>query len=179
MNALCDVTASTLILVDLQTRLMPAIHDGQAVASRAAILARAAKLLDVPIVATEQSPASLGHTVSQLQELCDTTIAKSHFDASTEAAFIDSLAPQRDELIVAGCEAHVCVMQTVLGLLERDYRVWLVTDAIGSRHPHDLKAAIDRAGATGARLVTTEMVIFEWMRDSHHPAFKSLLELVK
>lgn len=179
MTTLCDANASTLILVDLQARLMPAIDDGKNVVGRAMILAKAAKLLDVPVIATEQSPASLGHTVSQLQTLCDKTVAKSHFDACAETAFIDSLDPQRDELIVAGCEAHVCVMQSVLGLLERGHRVRLVIDAIGSRHPLDRATAIDRAGAAGAMLVTTEMVVFEWMRHSHHPVFKSILELVK
>ena len=179
MNALCDASSSMLILVDLQARLMPAIHDGKNVVDRAMLLANAAKLLDVPIIATEQSPASLGHNVDQLQALCDKTVAKSHFNACAEATFIDSLDPQRDELIVAGCEAHVCVMQSVLGLLERGYRVRLVIDAIGSRHPLDRTTAIDRASAAGAMPVTTEMVVFEWMRHSHHPAFKPILELVK
>lgn len=158
---------------------MPAIHGGQGVVDRTARLARAARLLDVPVIATEQNPAGLGPSVPRLHELCDEVIAKTHFDASAETSLLDRLDPQRDELVVVGCEAHVCVLQTVLGLIERGYRVRLAVDAIGSRDPLDRTAAIDRAGAAGVSLVTSEMVIFEWLRHSTHPAFRRVLDLVK
>jgi nicotinamidase-related amidase len=179
MNRLCDATSSMLILIDLQARLMPAIEHGGKVVKRAATLAKAAGLLGVPVIGTEQNPAGLGPNVPEIRGLCDETIPKSHFNASAEEQFRSRLDPQRNELIVAGCEAHVCVMQTVLGLIERGYRVRLVIDATGSRQPQDRMAAIERAGAAGAMPVTTEMVVFEWLRHSDHPAFKRVLELVK
>lgn len=179
MHQLCDATRSTLILVDLQERLMPAIHDGHQVAERAMLLAETARLIAVPVIATEQSPASLGSSLPGLGECCTEIITKTHFEAFAEAGTLSRLDPQRDELLIAGCEAHVCVLQTVLGLTGRGYRVRLVSDAIGSRHPPDRAAAIDRAMAAGVSLVTTEMVIFEWLRHSEHPAFRQVLQLVK
>lgn len=179
MHRLCDVMRSTLIIIDLQERLMPAIHDGQKVVERSALLAEAARMLDVPVIATEQNPAGLGPGVPRLRVLCDEVVKKTHFDASAEAALLTCLEPRRDELVVVGCEAHVCVLQTVLGLVGRGYDVRLVSDAIGSRNPLDRAAAIDRAAAAGVSLVTSEMVVFEWLRHSGHPAFRRLLESVK
>lgn len=179
MDRLCDATTSTLLLVDLQARLMPAIHEGSSVVERARILALAARQLDIPVIGTEQNPAGLGANVDELGELCHRTVAKRHFDASAEESFSACRDPQRDEWIIAGCEAHVCVMQTVLGLIEHGQRVRLVTDAVGSRRPHDKNVAIERAVAAGATPVTAEMVVFEWMRHSDHRAFKSILGLIK
>lgn len=179
MNRLCDAVSSMLILVDLQARLMPAIYDGRKVVDRATVLAKAARLLDVPVLGTEQSPAGLGPNVDEIRELCDHTLTKRHFDATAEERLPSHLDPRRPELIVAGCEAHVCVLQTVLGLIGRGHTVRLVVDAIGSRNPRDREAAIDRAGAAGAMLLTTEMVVFEWMRHSDHPAFRRIIELIK
>jgi len=142
--------------------------------------AQAAKLLTVPIVGTAQYPAGLGPNVADLHALCNTVIAKTDFDACGEPAFIAALdATDRPDLIVTGCEAHVCVLQTVLGLLEANRKVRLVVDAIGSRQLLNKTIAIDRAKAAGAELVTTEMVLFEWMRSSAHPRFKEVLRLIK
>ena len=93
-------------------------------------------------------------------------------------------APQEEEaepsaIVIAGCEAHVCLMQTALSLLEEEFEVWVVTDACGSRTERNRDAAFDRLAGAGAELVTTEMVAFEWLRSSSHPAFKQLLALVK
>jgi nicotinamidase-related amidase len=92
-------------------------------------------------------------------------------------------APQEDEgramIVIAGCEAHVCLMQTALGLLEQEFDVWVVTDACSSRSERNRDAAFDRLAGAGAELVTTEMVAFEWLRTAEHPAFKEVLGLVK
>ncbi|MCL6638040.1 MAG: isochorismatase family protein, partial [Alicyclobacillus sp.] len=88
-------------------------------------------------------------------------------------------APARQTVVLAGCEAHVCVLQTALGLLEHDFDVWVVTDACGSRHERDRDAALDRLAANCVELVTTEMVGFEWLRDADHPRFREALALLK
>jgi nicotinamidase-related amidase len=88
-------------------------------------------------------------------------------------------APARESLVLAGCEAHVCLMQTALGLLEEELEVWVVTDACSSRSERNRDAAFDRLAGAGAELVTTEMVAFEWLRDAEHPRFKDVLALVK
>lgn len=179
MSDLCDSSRSTLIVIDLQERLMPAIHKGSEVIRRAKILAQAAKILTVPVIGTAQSASKLGPNVAQISEYLDQTVAKDNFDSCAAAGFHAALPDSRSELIVVGCEAHVCVLQTVLGLLNREYKVKLVADAVGSRRPFDKAVALDRAAAAGAEIVTSEMVVFEWLRDSNHPEFRQLIALVK
>lgn len=182
MNGLCDASRSTLIIIDLQERLMPAIHEGDAVVRNALRLAQTAKLLGIPVLGTAQNPQGLGPNVAEVHAQCDRVFAKMDFDACAEQAFLDALAVERgerDDLIVAGCEAHVCVLQSVLGLLGRGHRVRLVADATGSRVPFNKQIALERARDAGAELLTTEMVLFEWMRSAEHPRFKDMLRLVK
>jgi nicotinamidase-related amidase len=170
---------STLLLIDLQQRLMPMITGGEAVVANARRLAEAARLMDVPVLATEQNPAGLGGNVEMIAALSARTLAKNFFDATREAAFANFLPPERPTIVVAGCETHVCVMQTVLGLLGEGRSVALVSDAVGSRSEANRDAALARAKAHGAELVTTEMVVFEWLETSDHPRFRDALRLVK
>jgi nicotinamidase-related amidase len=135
---LLSAERSVLLLIDLQQRLVPAIHDGDRVVSRAARLAEAAQLLDVPVLATEQYPAGLGPV-----------------------------------------ETHVCVLQTALELAGSRHRVILAADAAGSRDPADHQAAVDRVRQHGVEVVTSEMVLFEWLRDSRHPSFRQVQKLLR
>jgi nicotinamidase-related amidase len=176
---LLTAESAGVLLIDLQERLMPAIYDGDVVVSRAVRLAEAARLLDVPIAATEQYPAGLGPTVPPLAAYPQSTLAKTTFSAVDDPGFSALLPPGTSEIVVAGCEAHICVLQTVLGLVVRRHRVLLVADAIGSRDPADRAAAIDRARAHGVEIVTSEMVLFEWLRDSQHPKFREVQKLLK
>jgi nicotinamidase-related amidase len=170
---------AVLLLIDLQERLLPAIHDGDTVVARAARLAAAARLLDVPVRATEQYPAGLGATVASLKDYPQAVLAKTAFSALDDAGFAELLPAGTSEIVVAGCEAHVCVLQTVLGLINSPRRVVLVADATGSRDPADKAAAIDRARQHGAEIVTSEMVLFEWLRDARHPKFREVQKLLK
>jgi hypothetical protein len=88
-------------------------------------------------------------------------------------------APERNTILMAGCEAHVCLLQTALVLLEDEFDVWVITDACGSRTERNRDAAFDRLAGAGAELVTTEMVLFEWMQTCEHPRFKEVLALIK
>lgn len=171
--------SSILLLVDLQQRLMPSIAGADEVVTNAKRLAEAAGLVGVPVLATEQNPEGLGGNVPQIAELASRTLAKNFFDATRETSFDDFLPPDRSTIVVAGCEAHVCVMQTVLGLLDKGRSVRLVRDAVGSRSTANRDAALERAKAHGAELVTTEMVVFEWLETSDHPRFRDALKLVK
>jgi nicotinamidase-related amidase len=179
MTILCQPDDCTLLVVDPQTRLMPAIHEGEAVIRRCVLLATAAKELGIHVIGTEQNPDGLGPLVPEIASLCDTTLAKFHFSAAAEEGFLRRLPAGRNTIVVAGCEAHICVFQTLAGLVEAGHAIKLVADAIGSRHPHDRRAAIDRARAIGAEVVTTEMVIFEWLGTSEHPKFKRLAQLIR
>jgi len=179
MSYLCDASRTTLIIVDLQEKLMPVIGDAEQVLQRAVLLAQAAKLLEIPVIGTAQQPLRLGRTVAPVHALLDRTVEKSSFDACAQPKFMTALSNGRDELVVLGCEAHVCVLQTVLGLLHRQRRVKLVSDAIGSRRGSDKQAAIERARAAGAEIVSSEMLMFEWMGGSDHPKFREMLKLIK
>jgi len=158
---------------------MPAIHDGEVVLARAARVAQAARMLGVPVRATEQYPGGLGPTVAALSPYPEAVLAKTIFSALDDPDFPALLPIGSSEIIVVGCEAHVCVLQTVLGLLAEGHRVVVVADAIGSRDPADKALAIDRARQDGAEIVSSEMVLFEWLRDSRHPQFRDVQRLLK
>jgi len=175
-----DAARCQLLLVDFQARLMPAIHDGVRVLRRAVMLADAARLLGVPVHGTEQNPRGLGPNDSLVRQRCASTRVKMHFDACEDGLLHTlDLTPGAAELVVAGCEAHVCLLQTVLGLRRAGRRVWVVADACGSRSPADHGLAMQRLRDAGVTLVSTEMVLFEWAHHCRHPAFKDLLALVK
>ena len=200
---LLDVTESQLVLIDYQERLMPAIFEGPAVLANALRLAQVAQLMEVPVWGTEQNPSRLGGNDPALRALCQKTLAKMHFSAAEEGlgewlrppakpqqgGNARSLpkhlqkpalqAPERGTIVIAGCEAHVCLMQTALDLIEDEFEVWVVTDACSSRTERNRDAAFDRLAGAGAELVTTEMVAFEWLGSCEHPAFKDVLGLIK
>lgn len=179
MSTLCDPRRSTLILIDLQQRLMPAIDDGDNVLRQALRLARVARMIDVPVLGTAQNPEGLGPNVADVAAMCERVIVKTDFDACAAPGFLDALTGERNELVVAGCESHVCVLQTVLGLRDRGYHVRLAADAVGSRHPFNKAVALERMRAAGVGIVTAEMVMFEWLRSSRHPKFRDMLQLIR
>lgn len=169
---------SSLLLVDVQAKLMPAISQGMEVVDRCTLLATIAGLLEVPVIATEQVPDKLGPNVESVRELCHHTVSKYHFDACPDG-LIDALPEGRQHIVIGGCETHVCMLQTALSLLDAGYKVWVVADATGSRNDFDRDVALDRLHQSGARIVTTEMVAFEWMVDCRHPRFRDVQALIK
>ena len=181
-NLLMDASGSLLLIVDFQTRLMPQIEAAADVMANAKRLVAAADLMGVPVIVTEQNAKGIGPTAPELELQERLTVAKQTFGSCATPAFIEAIGSHPD-IIVSGCEAHVCVMQTVLGLLEqgRDLgrRVYLVRDAVGARRGESKDTAIMRMARNGAEIVTTEMVIFEWLRTSEHAKFKQAIALVK
>jgi nicotinamidase-related amidase len=199
---LLDPEDSQLLLVDYQAKLMPSIHESELVLRNAVRLARMAQLLEVPAWGTEENPAGLGENPADLKALCRKTLAKMHFSACADG-LVELLRPaarpqggnarslpkhlqkpnvpaeQRSTIVIAGCEAHVCLMQTALDLLDEEFEVWVVTDACSSRTERNRDAAFDRLAGAGCELVTTEMVAFEWLRSAEHPLFKDVLAIVK
>lgn len=202
---LLDASLSQLVLIDYQARLMPAIFEAEAVAQNAVRLGKFAQLAQVPVWGTEQNPSKLGETLPDIRALFQRTLAKMHFSA-VEEGLGEWLRPEepvqaaprgnarslpkhlqkptpaaeeRGTIVIAGCEAHVCLLQTALDLLEDEFEVWVVTDACGSRTERNRDAAFDRLAGAGAELVTTEMVGFEWLRTAEHPAFHELQALIR
>ena len=166
-----------LVVIDFQGRLMPAIHAGDKVLLNAGRLVEAARMLGVPAIVTEQNPRGLGPTVPELAG-AGPVVTKMSFDACGEPAFLEAVAGNH-ELVVCGCEAHVCVGQTVLTLLDNRRRVVVVADAIGSRVPESREIALSRMASHGAEIVTTEMVLFEWLRSAEHPQFRPVSKLIR
>ena len=180
-NSAMSAHDTTLVLVDYQARLIPAIHDAASVTARAVLLARAAQLLGIPVLGTEQNPASLGPNVQAIRDVCARTLAKTHFDACGDGLLeaLRETDDARNHVVIAGCEAHVCLLQTALGLLRAGKRVFVVENACGSRRPTDHAAAMARLAQAGATIVTHEMAMFEWLDDCQHARFKDVLALVK
>jgi nicotinamidase-related amidase len=174
---LIDPVRSLLLVIDIQIRLMPAITDGAGVIANTDRLIAAAKLLDVLVLFTEQNAGGLGPTVPELAPEPGAAFAKMSFGAVEAAGFLDRLGDR--DLVVAGCEAHICVLQTVLGLREAGRRTYVVADAVGSRRPESRAAGLARMAAHGAEIVTTEMVVFEWLRTARHPRFREAVKLIK
>lgn len=173
-----NADTSQLLLIDFQERLMPAIDRGPEVVANAARLLTAARLLGVPALATEQYPEGLGHSVAALDLAGVPVVEKTAFNACAAPPLTGQLQKGR-ALCVAGAEAHVCVLQTVLALLESGHRVAVVADAVGSRREENRQAGLARMERAGAELVTTEMVLFEWLGNSAHPRFKEVMKLIK
>ncbi len=172
-----DAENATLVMIDYQPRLLPAIHHGQKVVARSVTLGRIAALLDVPVIGTEQSPDKLGENVPSIRRLCGETLAKTRFDAS-EALRATALAERR-QVLLCGCEAHVCVLQTALGLQRLGFEVFVVEDAVGARREADKSAAVWRLRQAGVAVVTLEMVAFEGLGDAGHPRFREVQALIK
>ena len=197
-----------LVLVDYQEKLMPALWHHEQILLNALRLAQAAEILHVPTWGTEQNPARLGSNPEALRALCRQTLPKMAF-SSVHEGLLDVLrspvqtprppagnarslprhlqkkhheAPASQapsNIVLAGCEAHICLLQTALELLEEEFDVWVVTDACTSRTEANRDAAFDRLAGAGVELVTTEMVLFEWLRTAEHAAFKPIQALIK
>lgn len=168
---------SALLMIDVQSRLMPAIEQAEHVIKTCGTLITAATLLDVPMLATEQYPEGLGHSVDGLLPSGVPVVEKTTFDACKTPGLLERLAPHKD-IILAGCEAHVCVLQTALSLITHGKSVYLVVDAVGSRAAESREIALRRMEAAGVKLVTMEMVLFEWLVDAKHPNFKQVHALL-
>lgn len=176
MNAIV-ASNSVLVLVDYQQRLLPAIHHGEQVVAEATRLADAARALGVRVLGTEQNPAGLGPNAEAIRQRCERTLTKTHFDACDDG-LLDALGDV-GEVVIAGCEAHVCLLQTTLGLLRAGRRLWVVAAACGSRSPVDHALAMERLRGAGAVIVSPEMVAFEWLRECQHASFKPVLQMFK
>ncbi len=184
-NRLCDSAESQLVVVDIQTRLAGAMQaeDRVRVMRNAGILIQAAGLLDVPLIASEQYPRGLGPTEEEVAWHFPKTleaVEKTCFACSGEPAFSEALNRNgKRQVILAGMEAHVCVLQTALGLQADGYAVFVVEDAVCSRNESHRRNALERLRQAGVVVTNVESVLFEWIRDARHGQFKAVSALVR
>ena len=173
---LIDAERSALLVVDLQTKLVPALADQEQVIANVEWLIRIAQRIGVPIAATEQYAKGLGPLVPKLRKLLPAGAigAKSHFSAVAAKCLATLPGLDRAQVVVVGAEAHVCVLQTSLELLEDGKEVYVVADAIAARHSLDRDLALTRMRGEGIRVVTREMVAFEWLTEAATPMFREI-----
>jgi nicotinamidase-related amidase len=173
----CD---TALLVVDVQERLVPAIAGHERVVWNVRRLIDGAKVLGLPVVATEQYPKGLGPTVPELAQRLGEVPSKLTFSCGGCPAIFEQLRARGiHKLLVCGIEAHVCVQQTVLDLLADGWRVYVAADAIGSRFEGDLRTAQARMDSSGATLTTTEAALFEWCDAAGTPEFKQISRLAR
>lgn len=170
---------SFLLVIDIQSRLAPAIDKGSSVINNSCWLMEIAKELDVPVIATEQYPQGIGESVPPIKERLEAKniLQKMHFSALKEPEIKQRLAElNRKQVVIVGTEAHVCVFQTAADLLEAGYQVYLVEEAVGSRKAQDKKLALKRLKQMGAQIVCKEMVAFEWLEKSGTDTFRKVVK---
>jgi len=190
--ALLDSSRSILVVIDLQGKLVGMVHRPALVLEATRRLMRLADLFSVPVVLTEQYPKGIGPTETSIRATYDALatpkffLEKTAFGCCGDSGFETLLQQARPglplakrQIVVAGIEAHVCVMQTVLELLASGHEVHLCWDAISGRGDDYRKHALERMAAAGATLTNHESVAFEWARDKNHPQFKALSALMK
>ena len=175
---------TALIVVDMQQKLMPVIADARPVIGSAKKLLAAAQILNVPTLLTTQYEKGLGSTVPEIAaaSVGVETIDKTTFGCFGSQDFRDTLAARRgpgSTLILAGVEAHICVMQTALGAIEAGYSVHIAVDAVGSRTPEDRLVGLERMRDAGAVLTSAETAIYELLEDSSREEFKRMLPILK
>jgi nicotinamidase-related amidase len=178
--ALCP-DSSVLMVVDLQDRLLPAIHEADQCVAASCRMIEAAKILNVPMLCTEQYPAGIGHTCKAIRDALDDlhVFEKTRFSACIESVTAQLRELDRPNIVVVGIEAHVCVQQTVLDLLRQGFLPFVCVDAISSRRPLDRDTAIERMRQAGAIMTTTESIIFELTGEAATETFKKVLKIVK
>ena len=179
------IQGTTLLLIDWQEKLVHAMdEDERALATHnAGILLRAAQAVDVPIIATEQYPKGLGPTVLKLRALLPKQtipVAKTTFSATEAPAIaqaLDDLGTQH--VVLLGMETHICVWQTARALIASGHRVTVAADAVLSRTAKNRDTGLQLMKDAGAVISSTETLIFDWVGDANHPAFKTISRLVR
>ena len=170
------------LVIDIQERLFPVMYGRDEFLERCLLLLRGLQILDIPVLLTEQYPEGLGPTLEPVREVLSTyaPIPKVAFSCCDEPAFMDPLVQSdRKNVIILGMEAHVCVLQTTVDLLERGYMPVLVWDCIRSRNPADRDLALERSRQEGALISSSESVLFEILRKAGSEEFKAISRLVK
>lgn len=173
---------ASIVVVDIQEKLLPAIFDKERLLKNAVCLLKGATILQIPVLVTEQYPKGLGSTVQAIRDAVPgfSALEKVAFSSCGAAGFTDALASKGiSDVILCGMETHVCVLQTTLDLVENGFRVYVVSDAVSSRTQENHRLGLQRMHDAGATIVSVEMALFELLEKAGTPEFKQVLELMK
>jgi len=179
---LIDPNNACLLVIDIQSKLNPVMFDAGRAPQGAAKLLLGADILNIPAIVTEQYSKGVGPTVDDLQDFMPegSPMEKNTFSCMRDEPFTERLQSlDRKQAVICGIEAHICVLQTALQLIEQGYDVFAVEDATASRTPENHRAGLERIRHAGGNIVTTEMVLFEWLQKSGTPEFKQISQLIK
>ncbi len=178
-----DLSRTALVVIDMQESFRPIISDFAETAARIALIAHAAHLLKLPVLVTEQYPKGLGATANEIRAVLPAgqeAIEKTAFSSCGAQSFVSLLQQTgAQQILVCGIEAHICVNQTTHDLLARGYQVHLLTDCITARAPESKEVGLTKMQRSGALPSSTEMALFELLRDAQHKQFKAVQKLIK
>lgn len=182
MPNMLDRKNCVLLIIDVQERLVKAL-DKDVVVSRTTTLAKAAKILEIPTIVTQQYSKGLGETVEAVKKSIapnSPIVEKSAFSAVKEPGFMDTLKSfGKKQIVICGIETHVCVHQSAADLISEGYDVYIAKDACASRSKYEFKQGIERMQENGAKISCVEIVLFEWLRSAKNPFFKEVQALIK
>lgn len=174
--------ATVLVVVDVQDRLVPSMHQLESMIDNQKRLIKGMAALKVPMLCTEQNPKGLGATIPEIASLLQgvATISKNCFGCADSPVFMQTLADiGRKNVLLAGIETHICVYQTAIGLIEAGYHVEVVADACSSRRPENMQIGLYKANNAGAEITCVETALFELLKVAEGPRFKEILKIVK
>jgi nicotinamidase-related amidase len=177
-----DIQQCCLTVVDVQGKLAQLMHGKEALFKNIQILIQAAKILDIPILWCQQCPDALGPTIPEIAQLLEANepINKAAFSCCGQEQFniqLKNLA--RNQVLLCGIETHVCIYQTAIDLLQQDFHVEVIADAVSSRALENKQIALNRLATEGAKVSCTEMVLFDLLKAAKHPQFKQIAKLIK
>ncbi len=173
-----NIEDSVVLIIDIQEKLVNAAYNKDEVIKNSQIISKAAKILDIPTIATEQYPKGLGNTIEGI-ESCKTfeKISFSALDSEEISSNIKNTG--KKQVILMGIETHICVNQTASALIKNGYEVYVIQNACSSRAESEHLAGLDRMKSFGAEILTAEIAVFEWLKTAKHPKFKEVQALIK
>ena len=172
---------TTIICIDIQEKLVNMLNSGDKIASNSAILLKAASILNIDTIITEQYPKGLGSTIETIKSIKNfKTIEKTTFSALQTEEFYEEFKKLKNKnVLIFGIETHICLLQSVVDLLRLGYKVFVVEDCSSSRDENNHKVALDLMKQEGAKIITLEIALFNFLKSSKHPNFKEIQQLIK
>jgi nicotinamidase-related amidase len=177
-----DLNNTALIIIDVQGKLADLMYEKETLFKNLTQLVKGALLLKIPILMTEQNPRGLGPTIPEIMDLLTDIdpIPKMSFSCCAEEGFMERLKGiDRKQLLITGIESHICVYQTAMDLVDMDYEVQVVSDAVSSRLPENRSIALQRMGDAGVKQTSVEMALFELVKTAEHTDFRKLSSIIK